>query len=89
MGVFESGVITKSAVRKTFPDSQQLALLERELRFHPATVETPQALSKKQIEELNQCGYIQGIDVLSDSEPSKTKRWKVTCSPAFGRSFRR
>ena len=74
MGVFESGVITKSAVRKTFPDNQQLALLERELRFHPATVETPQALSKKQIEELNQYGYIQGIDVLSDSEVTEHRQ---------------
>ncbi len=74
MGVFESDVITNSAVRKTFPDSQQLAQLERELQFHPSTVETPRVLSRNQIEKLNQCGYIQGIDVLSDSEVSEHRQ---------------
>ncbi|MBI83045.1 MAG: phytanoyl-CoA dioxygenase family protein [Planctomycetaceae bacterium] len=68
MGVFESDAISKSAVRKTFPDSQQLAQVERELQFYPSTVETPRELSRNQIEKFNQCGYIQGIDVLSDSE---------------------
>lgn len=53
---------------KMIPGGDELATIERDLRFHPAVNPHPQVLSAAQIEQFNRDGYIRGIRIFSESE---------------------
>jgi ectoine hydroxylase-related dioxygenase (phytanoyl-CoA dioxygenase family) len=42
--------------------------LERELRFHPSDIETPQTLTADQVAAFNRDGYLKGIRIFSGQE---------------------
>src|SRR5947209_7443889 len=53
---------------KTIPDHDQIKEIERNLRFHPSTVQTPQALTREQVEAFNRDGFLKGCRVFSPEE---------------------
>ena len=53
---------------KTIPNHDEITRLERDLRFHPSTVENPQALTRQQVDAFNQDGYVKGLRIFSREE---------------------
>jgi hypothetical protein len=53
---------------KTIPEHDALKELERDLRFHPSTVENPRTLQRDQVAAFNRDGYLKGFRVFSDAE---------------------
>ena len=53
---------------KTLPNPRQLEEMERDLRFHPSTVENPTVLTCPQIESFNRDGYVKGIHIFDEDE---------------------
>lgn len=52
------------------PTDEELAAIGRDLRFHPSTTTSPQALSLEQIRDYNEFGYIAPLEVFSTREIS-------------------
>lgn len=50
------------------PDQQELEQIQRDLRFYPSTVENPQTLSREQVKQFNQQGFIKGLRVYSEPQ---------------------
>jgi non-haem Fe2+, alpha-ketoglutarate-dependent halogenase len=57
------------------PKTVELSTLERDLRFHPATVEYPQTLTREQVDAFNRDGYLKGIRVFGDREMAEIRRY--------------
>jgi ectoine hydroxylase-related dioxygenase (phytanoyl-CoA dioxygenase family) len=53
---------------KTIPAHDDVTQLERDLRFHPSTVQNPQTLTPQQIETFNRDGYLKGFRIFSSEE---------------------
>ena len=53
---------------KTIPNHDEITRLERDLRFHPSTVENPQALTRQQVDAFNRDGYVKGLRIFSRKE---------------------
>ncbi len=53
---------------RMIPTSEELALLDRDLRFYPSTVAEPQVLTREQVEQFNQQGYVRGIRVFDPEQ---------------------
>ena len=53
---------------KTIPNHDEITRLERDLRFHPSTVENPQALTRQQVDAFNRDGYVKGLRIFSREE---------------------
>jgi non-haem Fe2+, alpha-ketoglutarate-dependent halogenase len=53
---------------KTIPTEDELASLQRDLKFYPVENASPRVLSRAQIDGYNQSGYIAPLNVYSDSE---------------------
>ena len=53
---------------KIIPDKEEIARIERNLRFNPCTNTQPQTLSLAQVEQYNRDGYIKGLRVFDDAE---------------------
>lgn len=60
---------------KIIPDENELAAVDRDLRFHPANVSAPQLLTREQIERFNRDGYVKGIRVYSREEIEDVRRY--------------
>jgi len=53
---------------KTIPNHDEITRLERDLRFHPSTIENPQALTRQQVDAFNRDGYVKGLRIFSREE---------------------
>lgn len=53
---------------KMIPETEQIEQLERDLRFHPSTVNDPRVLTSDQIDHFNREGYIRPLPIFSDDE---------------------
>ena len=53
---------------KIIPTTEELSTVERDLRFHPSTVQNPRTLSRDQIAAFNRDGYLKGIRLFSEDE---------------------
>lgn len=53
---------------KAVPDQNDLATIERDLRFHPSTTTSPSVLTPEQVAQFNQYGYVKGIPVYTPTE---------------------
>jgi non-haem Fe2+, alpha-ketoglutarate-dependent halogenase len=53
---------------KTIPQQDELAEVERDLRFHPSPVTDPQRLTREQIDQYNSEGYLKGVRIFSSEE---------------------
>jgi non-haem Fe2+, alpha-ketoglutarate-dependent halogenase len=62
-------------MRQFIPGSDELKGLERDLRFHPATVAAPQALTREQVAGFNRDGYVMPLRVFDDGEMAEIRRY--------------
>lgn len=53
---------------KTIPQNNELDQLQRDLNFHPSTVENPRVLSRWQIEAFNRHGFLSPIRIFDEAE---------------------
>ena len=60
---------------KIIPDNDELATLERDLRFHPVSHDQPQTLNRAQLEFFNRNGYLKGLRVFSEAEVAQHRRY--------------
>lgn len=60
--------MSNSPAPKFIPPTEELNRLERELRFHPSTVENPRTLTADQVAAFNRDGYLKGIRIFSEEE---------------------
>lgn len=58
---------------KTYPTNAELAKMDRDLTFHPSTVQNPKLLTKEQIAHFNKHGYITGLTGLSAEEVARLR----------------
>ena len=67
---------------KIVPDEQELAEIERDLQFYPATSERLSRLSPAQVEAFNRDGYIKGVPVYTTEEINNYLRdiWSIKIS---------
>lgn len=57
------------------PDEQQLAAVERDLRFHPSPVTAPRTLTAAQLESFDREGYLRPIRIFEDEEITAIRRY--------------
>ena len=67
--------MTAQQQRKFIPGQEELAEVERDLRFHPSTVTNPAVLTRQQVEAYNRDGYIKGIRVFDAAEIGEYRRY--------------
>ncbi|MCX7423292.1 MAG: phytanoyl-CoA dioxygenase family protein [Planctomycetia bacterium] len=60
---------------KILPEQDQLAQMQRDLRFYPSQVTDPQVLSREQIAQFNRDGYISGVRVFDESQTLKNRQY--------------
>jgi hypothetical protein len=60
--------MTTAAGFRVIPERDQLARLERDLRFHPCTNPNPRVLSREQLETFNRDGYLRPVRIFSEPE---------------------
>ena len=53
---------------KMIPDQSELDQMERDLRFYPSVVQSPQRLSVEQIDHFNEQGYVRPIPLFDSEE---------------------
>lgn len=56
------------AAPKFIPTTEQLAETDRDLRFHPSTVQHPKTLTPEQVDFFNRTGYLAGIRIFTPDE---------------------
>jgi non-haem Fe2+, alpha-ketoglutarate-dependent halogenase len=59
----------------SIPSTEALSAVERDLRFHPATVEHPQRLTHDQIATFNRQGYLTKIRIFEPAEIAEIRRY--------------
>ena len=67
--------MSNSPAPKFIPSTEELNRLERELRFHPSTVENPRTLTAEQVAAFNRDGYLKGIRIFSEEEIAGIRRY--------------
>lgn len=67
--------MSNSSAPKFIPTVEELSQVERDLRFHPSTVENPKVLRAEQIAAFNRDGYLTGIRIFSRQEMAEIRRY--------------
>lgn len=67
--------MASSSTPKFIPTSEELSRTERDLRFHPSTVEKPKTLTSDQIAAFNRNGYLSGIRIFSEEEITELRTY--------------
>ena len=60
---------------KILPEQDELAQMQRDLRFYPSQVIDPQVLSREQIAQFNRDGYISGVRVFDELQTLKNRQY--------------
>ena len=60
---------------KTIPDNEELAKIERDLRFHPSTVTSPRVLTSAQVEGYNRDGFVAPVPIFSSAEIEEIRKY--------------
>jgi non-haem Fe2+, alpha-ketoglutarate-dependent halogenase len=66
---------TTTAAFTMVPEREQLARMERDLRFHPSTNSNPRVLTGSQIESFNRDGYVRPVRIFSDEDITEIRRY--------------
>jgi non-heme Fe2+,alpha-ketoglutarate-dependent halogenase len=67
--------VSTSSSPKFIPTAEELSQVDRDLRFHPSTVENPKRLTAEQIAAFNREGYLKGIRIFSEEEMADIRRY--------------
>jgi len=62
--------VSTSSTFKTIPEADDLAHIQRDLRFHPSPVTDPQTLSREQVAAFNRDGFLKGLRIFDAAEIS-------------------
>jgi hypothetical protein len=65
----------ESTTPKFIPTTEELGKVEREFRFHHASVANPRTLTREQVAAFNRDGYLKGIRIFSDAEMAEIRRY--------------
>ena len=65
----------QDSTKRSFPTLEQLEQMDRDLSFHPSDPASATALTKAQVEEFNERGFIAPLRVLSDDEVTDYGRY--------------
>jgi len=57
------------------PTTEELGQLQRDLRFHPSTVEDPGALTREEVARFNRDGYLKGMRIFGEDEVLEIRRY--------------
>ena len=68
-----TAMMTNSGQLKSFPNEDELAQLERRLKFHPSTVSEPKVLTKTRVVAYNTDGYIKPITIFNQDEIAEVR----------------
>ena len=60
---------------KVIPGQEDLAGINRDLRFHPSPVTHPATLTSEQVEQFNREGYLKGLRIFSSAEVDENRRY--------------
>lgn len=60
---------------KMIPAEGEVAGIERDLRFYPSTVTTPQVLTKEQVADFNRDGYVRPFRIFDDAEITEIRTY--------------
>lgn len=60
---------------KMIPDDDELARIDRDLRFYPSTVTAPQALTPEQVKGFNRDGYVRPVLIFPEGEISAIREY--------------
>jgi non-haem Fe2+, alpha-ketoglutarate-dependent halogenase len=64
-----------STAPRFVPSSEDLSKVDRDLRFHPSTIERPNVLTLEQIAAFNRDGYLAGICIFNEEEITEIRRY--------------
>src|SRR6266540_22480 len=67
--------MSTSSTPKFIPTTEELSTVERDLRFHPSTVQNPKRLAPEQVAGFNRNGYLKGIRIFSEEESAGIRRY--------------
>ena len=67
--------MAESKVGSLLFTDEQLAAMNRDIRFFPSKVESPKTLTRQQVDQYNSEGYVKGISIYSDDEIAEIRRW--------------
>ena len=67
--------MSNSPAPRFIPTTEELNRLERQLRFHPSTIENPRTLTREQVAAFNRDGYLKGIRIFSQEEISGIRQY--------------
>ncbi len=67
--------MSNSSTPKFSPTPEELNTIERDLRFHPSTVQNPKRLAPEQVAGFNRDGYLKGIRIFSEQESAHIRRY--------------
>ena len=70
-----SSCLNTSTTPNFIPSTEELANIQRDLRFYPATNDHPATLTKEQIAAFNQDGYLKGLRIFSRDEINEIRRY--------------
>ncbi len=60
---------------KTIPDESELAAVKRDMRFQPTQTVDPSALTRPQVQDFNDKGYVKGLPVFKKNEITKIRAY--------------
>lgn len=60
---------------KIIPDQDELAQMQRDLRFYPSPVTSPKVLSRGLIEQFNRDGYVKNLRVLDAASTARNRQY--------------
>ena len=67
--------MSNSSTPKFIPTAEDLSTVERDLHFHPSTVQNPKTLTREQVAGFNRDGYLKGIQIFSEQESADIRRY--------------
>lgn len=67
--------MTRPADFKMIPGRDDLRQMDRDLRFHPVTNNSPRTLSGAQIEQFNRDGFLKGLRIFNEAESEENRRY--------------
>jgi len=80
IGLLYSNVLVRTRTMNTkkfdvIPGQDDLDAIERDLRFYPSETENPGSLSKSQIDQFNNDGFLTALQIFSDTEIANQRKY--------------
>lgn len=67
--------MTDSKEFQAVPEEEDLTQIERDLKFYPSSTTNPKVLTRNQIEQFNQDGYLRSIRIFNEGDVSEHRQY--------------